>query len=420
MPTLNIPQGRFVALDRKFKAFVAGFGSGKTWVGCEDMISHFFRFPQIAQGYFAPTFPHIRDIFYPTIEEVAHGHGMRVRINQSDREVSFYRGRWYYGTTICRSMEHPERIVGFKIGRALIDELDVMNPEKARRAWRKIIARMRYNVPGLQNGVTVTTTPEGYKFTYEQFVEEIRKKPEVAALYGIVQARTYDNAANLPADYISSLEASYPKQLITAYLNGQFVNLTTGNVYPSYSRLSLVNLTYETIKPHESLHIGMDFNVGKMAAVVHVIRDGRPLALDEFCKLLDTPTMISEILKKYPDRNISVYPDASGANRSTKGASETDISLLRKAGFKVVVNPANPRVRDRLICMNQQFEQGYKVNPDTCPTYAESLEKQAYDEHGEPDKKAGFDHPNDAAGYFIVKQYPIQHNRIQRITMKGQ
>ena len=33
-PTLNIPQARFLAMQHKFKAYVAGFGSGKTWVGC--------------------------------------------------------------------------------------------------------------------------------------------------------------------------------------------------------------------------------------------------------------------------------------------------------------------------------------------------------------------------------------------------
>lgn len=413
----NIPQLKFLALKKKFRAFVAGFGTGKTFVGCMAQVGHFFEHPQINQGYFAPTFPHIRDIFYPTIEEVAALHGMRVKINESNREVHFYIGRWYYGTTICRSMEHPERIVGFKIGRALIDELDVMKTDKARRAWRKIIARMRYNEPGVTNGIDVTTTPEGFKFTYEQFVEEVRRKPEVANMYGLVQASTYDNAANLPDDYIPSLEASYPSQLIDAYLKGEFVNLTTGNVYPSYNRI--LNFTNETIQPGEYLHIGMDFNVGKMAAVAHVIRDGKPLALDEFCKLLDTPTMIEAIKEKYPSRNISVYPDASGQNRSTKGASETDLSLLEQAGFTVIVNSTNPRVRDRLICMNQQFASGYKVNPDTCPTYTEALEKQAYDEKGEPDKAGGFDHPNDAAGYFINKQFPIVHNRIQRVTTSG-
>ncbi|EXC44985.1 phage terminase large subunit domain protein, partial [Acinetobacter baumannii 99063] len=54
-------------------------------------------------------------------------------------------------------MEKPATIVGFKIGHALIDELDVMAKVKAQQAWRKIIARMRYKQAGLLNGIDVAT-----------------------------------------------------------------------------------------------------------------------------------------------------------------------------------------------------------------------------------------------------------------------
>ena len=165
-PTLNVPQARFLAMQQKFKAYVAGFGSGKTWVGCGGICKGFWEFPKINQGYFAPTYPQIRDIFYPTVEEVAHDWGLKVKIVESNKEVHFYSGRQYRGTTICRSMEKPDTIVGFKIGNALVDELDVLKADKARQAWRKIIARMRYKVDGLRNGIDVTTTPEGFKFVF--------------------------------------------------------------------------------------------------------------------------------------------------------------------------------------------------------------------------------------------------------------
>jgi hypothetical protein len=404
----------------KYMGYVAGFGSGKTFVGCTAQCQGFLSYPRLNQGYFAPTFPHIRDIYYPTIEEVAHLHDMRVKINTSNKEVHFYRGRWFYGTAICRSMERPESIVGFKIANALVDELDVMNHDRARRAWRKIIARMRYKVDGVRNGVDVTTTPEGFKFVYEQFVEQVRQKPHLATLYGLVQASTYENAANLPDDYIPSLLASYPEALISAYLEGQFVNLTQGSVYPSFNRIK--NFTNERIEPGEYLHIGMDFNVGKMAAVVHTIREGKPRALFEFVGLLDTPTMCNAINTQFRSEHggrIMVYPDATGKNRKSNNASETDFSILNAAGFTLCHNPANPAVRDRILCMNHAFDDGYKVNPDTCPRYTDGLEKQAYNDKGEPDKTAGFDHCNDAGGYFITYRYPLAHRRVELINLTG-
>ncbi len=65
------------------------------------------------------------------VEEVAHDWGLKVKIVESNKEVHFYSGRQYRGTTICRSMEKPDTIVGFKIGNALVDELDVLKADKA-------------------------------------------------------------------------------------------------------------------------------------------------------------------------------------------------------------------------------------------------------------------------------------------------
>lgn len=417
--SLNVPQAQFLAMPHKFKAFVAGFGSGKTWVGCAGLGKHFMEHPRVNAGYFAPSYPQIRDIFYPTVEEALHPWGFSIKVNEGNKEVHLRQGRVYYGTIICRSMERPETIIGFKIGKALVDEIDVMKPEKAKLSWRKIIARMRYKVLGLLNGIDVTTTPEGFRFVHWQFVEQLLKSPELREMYGLVQASTYDNELNLPDDYIPSLLASYPEQLIAAYINGQFVNLRTGTVYSAFDRK--LNACSDTVQPGEILRIGLDFNVGKMAAITHVLRLGLPCAVDEIVNGYDTPDMIRQIKERYwlydgnkyvPTRQIRIYPDASGDSRKSVNASKTDLQLLRDAGFQVIVNHANPPVKDRVNSMNAMFKNAaghrrYRVNPDTCPTYVSCLEQQAWDDKGEPDKKTGHDHPNDAAGYLIQHDFPI-------------
>lgn len=411
-PTLNVPQAEFLQMPHKFRAYVAGFGSGKTWVGCTSICEHFWKWPGINQGYFAPTYPQIRDIFYPTIEEVAEVMGLRVKINQGNHEVHVYEGRKYRGTVICRSMEKPETIVGFKIGHALIDELDVMVLKKAQTAWRKIIARMRYKVPGLLNGIDVTTTPEGFKFVYQQFVKAVREKPGLGSMYGLIQASTYDNELNLPDDYIPSLFASYPPQLIAAYLRGQFVNLASGSIYADFDRIR--NHTNEMIVPKETLHVGMDFNVTNMTATINVIRDGFPRTLLERTKVRDTPAMAKILKEDFVNAGhaVIIYPDASGGNTSTKNASESDLSILKQAGFKVEVNPANPAVKDRInaynaLILNATGERRFLINTDACPVTTEALEQQIWGEDSQPDKKSGHDHPNDANGYFLVRRWPI-------------
>lgn len=313
-------------------------------------------------------------------------------------------------TIVCKSMEHPHRIVGFNIAHALVDEIDCMPIKKADSAWKKIIARMSTVWHSRdQNTIDVTTTPEGFNWVYRKFVRELAANPSQRPLYGIVHASTRDNAKNLPKDYIGSLKESYPANLVDAYIDGKFVNLVSGSVYPSFDRV--LNHTSETIKPGEALHVGMDFNISRMAAMVHVIRDGLPLLLGEITHVFDTPAMIVALKEKYPGHHISIYPDASGKNRKSVNGSETDHSLLKTAGFALIVNPANPAVRDRVLSVNAMFlngegERRYKVNTELCPVATGVLEQQTYNDQGEPNKD-GTEDPNDALGYFIIKRFPI-------------
>ena len=403
---VNIPQGKFLAMPHKFRLFCAGYGSGKTWVGCMAAGIHFLEHPGVNQGYFAPTYSHIRDIYMATIEEAVFDLGLNVDIKESNKEVHFFSGRQYRGTTICRSMEKPGQIIGFKIGHAMIDEIDILPSHKANIAWQKIIARMRYNQPELKNGIDITTTPEGFKFTHKTFVEKPNEKPSLKNNYGLIQASTYDNEKNLPDDYIPSLIETYPSELIDAYLNGQFVNLTSGTVYRNYDRVRCDSR--EAIKENEVLNIGLDFNVTLMAACVFVVRNNGWHCVDELKDIYDTPAMIKVIQERYKDHRIKIYPDASGGNRKSVNASQSDLSLLSQAGFRVMVNSRNPFVKDRVLSVNKQFEiGGVWVNAKSCPTTARCLEQQSYDINGEPDKKAGTDHQNDAFGYAIAFEFPI-------------
>ena len=315
------------------------------------------------------------------------------------------------GDIIFRTMDNPDRIVGFEVAHSIIDELDTLPLEKARNVWNKVIARNRQKATtvsgrAVRNTVAVATTPEGFRFVYERWVKH------QAPGYSLYRAKTMDNAAHLPDGYIDNLRNSYPSNLLSAYLDGEFVNLTAGSVYPEFDRL--LNASTEIIRPNETLHIGMDFNVTKMSAIVHVLRNDEPHAVMELLDVFDTPGMAKLIKARYKDigHQVMVYPDASGNSRKSNNASESDLTILRQHGLTVCVNPTNPAVKDRVLSMNRMIhhegERKYKVNTDACPHYVEALEKQAYDRNGEPDKTSGLDHCIDAGGYFIAYRYPIQ------------
>ena len=399
--SLSYPQYVYLKeLNTKFRAYVGGFGSGKTYVGALDLTTFSGQNPNVVQGYFAPTYRDIRDTFWPTLDEAAVSMGFTTKVHQTNHEVTFYRGGVCYGTIICRSMDSPQDIVGFKIARGLVDEIDVLPIDKANLAWNKIVARMRLVIKGVNNGVGVTTTPEGFRFVYDRF--SLKR----ADSYSMVQAGTIENQAYLPNDYISSLEETYSPELVRAYLMGDFVNLTSGTVYRNYDRVK--HRSTETIREREILHIGQDFNVENMASVVCVQRENGYHAVEEIMGVLDTPDLIKVIKSRYEGHRIVIYPDASGDSRKTVDASKSDISLLKSAGFRVKGQKSNPPVEDRILSVNTAYAKGKLwINDANAPTVAAAQEQQAYAKTGEPDKTTGHDHPNDALGYFVFDAMPV-------------
>lgn len=361
-------------------------------------------------AYYLPTYPLIQDIAFERFPELCERRGWAFKLNRQDAVMEFPGA----GRIVFRNMEQPDRIVGYEVAHSLVDEIDTMATDKARNAWNKIIARNRQKC-GMPNTVGVATTPEGFKFVWERW----QKDP--APGYVLYRAKTEENAANLPPDYIGNLRKSYPPNLLLAYLEGEFCNLTAGSVYAEFDRR--LNATTETMHPSEPLHIGMDFNVGRMSAVVFVLRDGLPRAVDELTNLLDTPAMIAAIKQRYEGHAIFVYPDASGGGRRSNNASESDIALLRAARFTVFGPASNPPVKDRVLAMNQMIHSDgarkLLVNVDRCPAFVEALEKQAYDKNGEPDKSSGLDHLNDAAGYMIHYRFPVRGRGAQRMALSG-
>jgi hypothetical protein len=398
--SLTEPQEDFVFSPAEFPLIVAGFGAGKSEALIKRSILQKLQYPDLDQGYFAPTFDLIRLIAWDRYQNILNEMGVPFKTNKSDRTITVM-GK---GKIIFRSMENPDGIVGFETADNVIDELDTLKTIHAENAWNKIIARGRQRKPdGKPNTSAVGTTPEGFRFCYDRWVRN------GGGNYQLYRASTSSNPF-LPDGYVQALRDTYPPQLLDAYLEGLFVNLAAGGVYPEFNRA--LNRSDATIQTREPLHVGMDFNVLKMAAVVFVVRDGLPIAVDELTGVRDTPQMIELIKERYSDHHITVYPDAAGQATSSKSASVSDHNLLRAAGFVLSVNGTNPNIKDRVngfnaMILNADGARRLKVNPDKCPTLVEALEQQAYDKNGMPDKQGGFDHITDAAGYFLAKRYPL-------------
>lgn len=406
---LHLPHQKAFLEDttHKFLGLVAGFGAGKTRSLVGKAVLLAIANPGCLGILMEPTNTMVRTLLIPEFTERLHEWGVCFTLTKTPLpEITLY----FDGFTFLlylRSFENWNRIRGDNAAFALIDEFDTVEPRIGEKAWQLIQGRIR---KGAVRQIGIVSTPEGYKQVYSIFVTNANGDRH------LIKAKTTDNIY-LPPDYIDSLRANYPPELIEAYINGEFVNLNTSSVYPEFDRV--LNSSDRGVLADDILHIGVDFNINKMASVVHVIDGKAPIAVDEFYRVRDTVTLISNIKQRYPEHyqkgRIWIYPDASGANRHTS-ASKSDVELLREAGLKVNCRASNPPIRDRILTMQTMFlnakgERRYLVNVSKCPEYTKCLTQQGYDEKGLPDKTKDEDHLPDAAGYFIYSQYSFIHQR---------
>lgn len=193
---------------------------------------------------------------------------------------------------------------------------------------------------------------------------------------------------------------------------------------------SLGNVIFEEFGDHniqpvalptskEELIVGLDFNVAIMVAQVgRKTHNGLEYFDEIVLKDSNTQEMADEIRARYPHNPITVIPDASGSQRKTSAGGVTDHNILYNAKFKLLVNRANPTVRDRINCANSLFfarpdgTTRFKIDP-RCRHTIKSFKMWTWKENaiGVPDKESGWDHACDSGSYPIAMLFPITRDQ---------
>jgi hypothetical protein len=382
----------------------AGYGAGKTRALCAKAVMMAAANQGFIGAVMEPTGPLIRDIWQNDFDNFLDQYNIPHTFRASP--LPEYTLHFAGGDTkiLCRSFENWSRIIGLNLAWVLADEIDTVAPSIANRAFPKILGRLR---AGNVRQFAAASTPEGFRWMWNTFGSDEAKARTDRHL---IRMRTIDNP-HLPPDFIKRLEANYDPSLLRAYLDGEFVNLTTGQVYDRFNREKHVIAELPDFS-EEALRIGVDFNVGNMSAIIAVKLNNKLLVVDEVSGAHDTDALAQEIVRRYPGRRMYAYPDASGGNRSTN-ATQTDIQILESYSMGNQSPRANPPVRDRVASVQALLENGkgqirLQVAA-SCKRTIECLELQSYTEKGDPDKDAGFDHMNDALGYLVWREFNPLH-----------
>ena len=398
-------QFQFVTdFSHRLVALCGGFGSGKSFAAVSKSILLCFKSQGFTHLFLEPTIPLLRDVAIPAWQNVLDKYGVPYEFRTSPLPVFTLKLPNGDTPVLLRSFENYNRLIGVNAASMTVDEIDTVSTQTAEAAIIKLQGRVRVgNCPQL----CFASTPEGHKALYNMFV---REASDEKALY---KARTADNPF-LDPGFIENLRASYPANLIEAYLNGEFVNLAQATVFYEFDRQKHSTSVFHP-EPAELIVFGADFNIGNSQSCYAVVRPG-PMGqmlhifAEHTCRT--TFDLVEHIKRQFPRQlangMVTCYPDASGSHASTS-STESDHDILRGAGIKVVAERRNPPVAETIAHANLHIHSGaVLINPTTCYETIQSLENWGYDESYKPMKggKNDLSHAGDAVRYLIWQTMP--------------
>ncbi|MGA2191753.1 MAG: phage terminase large subunit [Nitrospirota bacterium] len=391
-------QKKFHDSRSKFKAYIGGYGSGKTYAGCHEAI----RLSVINRGLtgmmLAPTYRMLNDATLPALREILDRADIKYNYRASDERMLMPWG----SKIIFRSAENPDRLRGPNLAWVGIDEGALIT----KAAWDVAISRVRHP-DAKRRCAFITTTPEGFNWLYDEFVDKRRRG------YRAVYAPTTENFY-LPEEYAQDLAAAYDPVMARQYLMGEFVNPAAGRVY-RFDRNKHVrdDIAYDPALP---LKLAIDFNVDPLHAAAVQVKDGDVHVVDEIViPASGTYDLCREARARYGDVSIIAYPDPTGRARKTAGTPEapSDFAILMAHGFEVRARTSSPFVKDRINAVNRRLIDG-SGRPGLyvsgkCRETIRSFEQTCFKPGSSAiDKSAGAEHMSDAIGYFIEYEYPIR------------
>ena len=389
---LTKPQSEIFCSPSRFRAVVAGRRFGKTFLSTGEILRAAIGGSNRNCWYVAPTYGAAKEIAWDMLIQTIPEEYIQ-KTNETALTIKLING----SVISLKGAEKPNNLRGRALDFVVLDEFADMRPE----AWNEVL---RPSLSDRQGHALFIGTPKGRNHFYDLWASGL----DGAEGWHSFQYTTLDGG-NVPEEEIEQARSDLDERTFNQEYCAEFVTYS-GLIYYAFSReLSVVNIDDN----NGTLHIGMDFNLDPMSAVI-CLRHGQDLlAIDEIVMYgSNTDEMVAEIKDRYPNRHIIIYPDPASRQRKTSAGGRTDLSILQNAGFSVKVKKQHPLVRDRINAVNSRLLSGdgnrhLFVSPK-CKQTIKSLERQTYKEGTSIPNKDGTDHMNDALGYLVEYLFPIR------------
>ena len=351
------------------------------------------RFPNRKIFYIAPSYRQAKQIIWQDMRTQMYQRRWVRRVNESDLTIELVNG----SRISLRSADNPDSMRGVSLDFAVLDECAFMSQD----TWTQVI---RPTLSDRQGGALFISTPQGQGNWFYDLWSRAGHTPD----WSHFQFTTLEGG-NVPESEIEAARRDLDQKTFEAEYEARFTS-TSNSIFYAFGPANVQSV--EHLK--HNIHIGMDFNVGKMCASVAV---QTPTGLHVFDEIVlpnsNTDEMCQEIRNRYPDANVTVYPDPAGSARKTSAVGKTDHMIIQSWGFTVRAPRSHPAVKDRnnavnrLLC-NASGERNLTIDPK-CSETITCISKHAYKPNSNiPDKDSGYDHMTDAVAYLVNYLHPIR------------
>lgn len=376
-------QYKFISSKAKFRAFIGGVGSGKTVIGCAEMIEYMSNNPGSLNVVAAPTYRMLSDVTRRTFFDLCEKGHVYYQFFKADNRAVFENK----AEVLFRSTEDPEKLRGPTIASFYGDEASLWD----KAAWNILIARLRQS--GYPLKAWITATPKGFGWIYEQWV----KNPKQG--YELITCMSTENPY-LPPDYVETLKDAYSGLFFRQEVLGEFV-APKGVVYHQFTRPTHVRSAKG--KKFKEFIYGVDwgYNNPSVLLAIGVTADQQLYVVEEFYKRKASIEEHIEIAKEFQENHGdgTFYADPSEPQFIQK-FHEAGIDCI---GAKNEIRPGINKVGSFLEKKMESGEPALLVDPSCVHTimeleqYSYALAKEGKPEHDKPLKV--HDHAMDALRY---------------------
>jgi PBSX family phage terminase large subunit len=208
-------QGKFHKCEKSYKAYIGGFGSGKTLCGAVEAFLTALRYPGsygiVTRWSYreleATSFKTLIDIIPPSFVEKFYKNSLLLILKNGSQIQGF-------------NLQNHKRLTSLNLSWFWCDEVTEIEED----IFLQLQGRLRGVAP---RRAWVTGNPNGRDWVWKTFVDQNRQG------YGFYHARTEENTF-LPQDYIDNLRKWYPAEWVTRFMEGSF-DVFEGQIFNEFT-----------------------------------------------------------------------------------------------------------------------------------------------------------------------------------------